>query len=217
MDIYLLANVKLKQTQIDKINSEFSPNSTDLIIRFNNSRCIDLFNGKCDILFSRVGNNNTRLNGFVKDYEIGKHTHERINFKHQNIAIHALTSGNDISHIKSKVNSSNDGKINFLTDIIISEYNHNNIHGDPSTGWIGFNYILQNYKADNYYLIGWDFHENTMFKDKMIWNQNSGHDMKGEKECMLQIINRHDNIKLYKKDNFITKYTDDKYLRVIDV
>ena len=56
MNIYMIANENMTDDELNIINN-FKLNNLDKVIRFNNARDERIFNGRCDILYSRCNEN----------------------------------------------------------------------------------------------------------------------------------------------------------------
>lgn len=200
MKIIFIANVDLLYDNIININKNIIINNDDIIVRFNNGRDIRLFNSRFNYLITRQGVYG--LNGF----NIKNNKHDKLIFNKNNSVISIRKRNSNIEIFKKKILKNNDN-LKFNDDIILEDYNNINIKGEPSTGFVGFNFFYNKYQnCDEYILIGFDFHENTILKNGRLWNLNSGHDFKSEKKIIENMLKNDKRIKLIKKGNFLTKY-----------
>jgi len=164
MNIYFIANKPLTEEELEIYNT-LIPNDNDLIVRFNDGKNKELFDGRVDVFFTRC--RQTKCQGF-DIYQ--KH------LWYDFFKLYIIKNKNSILTYEDEILNNNNIKISYIDKDLDIFYNPN---AEPTTGFYGIEYLTSRYNKvlDKYYLIGFDFFKS----DQKKWNDPTIiHDFKYE-------------------------------------
>jgi len=190
MNLYFISNGILTNEEKFFLSRKIILTEEDKVIRFNGAVTnSDLFEKRCDILYSRCDSN--RCQGFEKR----KHYHEILNLN--NTDFYQVTKS--IFKFKNELKNDNNGII--LKGVInIYDDKYKIPGGEATTGFIGLLNTLSMYDYDNAYLINYDFYKSKIYQGKPNWEcKSTGHNFSYEYDYVTNLIKNNENIKWLKK------------------